>query len=139
MIYSENIPDELKALKQWVCASENSKVPMRAFEMLPASSADGSTWSDFSTALQAVESHAYDYCGFVFNDNGLVGIDIDRGFDEYGLMSPLAADIIGACRSYTEKSRSGRGFHIILRGALPFKGKTIYTAWRFTERPGISL
>ena len=38
-------------------------------------------------------------------------------------MTPLAADIIGKCSSYTEKSKSGRGFHILLKGDLPFKGK----------------
>ena len=35
----------------------------------------------------------------------------------------MAADIIGRCRSYTEKSRSGRGFHILVKGTIPFKGK----------------
>ena len=35
----------------------------------------------------------------------------------------MAADILGVCHSYTERSRSGRGFHVILKGELPFKGK----------------
>jgi hypothetical protein len=60
--------------------------------------------------------------GFVFNNNGIVGIDIDDGYDD-GFLSPLACDIIGKCRSYTEKSKSGRGFHILLKGDIPFKGK----------------
>ena len=44
---------------------------------------------------------------------------------------------LGKCKSYTEKSRSGRGFHIIMRGSLPFKGKNnlngveIYKASRY--------
>lgn len=38
-------------------------------------------------------------------------------------MSDVSVDIVNACRSYTEKSRSGRGLHIILKGSLPFKGK----------------
>jgi hypothetical protein len=59
----------------------------------------------------------------VFNDNNIVGIDIDTGYDEDGFISELAADIISKCNSYTEKSKSGRGFHILLRGILPFKGK----------------
>ena len=58
----------------------------------------------------------------VFHDTGVVGIDIDDGFTD-GLLNPLAADIIGHCQSYTEKSRSGRGVHILVRGELPFKGK----------------
>ena len=73
----------------------------------------------------------------MFNDNGIVGIDIDNGYDADGFLSPIAADIIGKCKSYTERSKSGRGFHILLRGELPFKGKNnrngveIYNAARF--------
>lgn len=119
----ENIPNELKNLTQWVCAFAESKVPMRAYANEAASSTNPDTWSDFPTALKAVESKHYDYCGFVFNDNGLVGIDIDLGYDEDGFITPLAADILKHCKSYTEKSRSGRGFHILLQGSLPFKGK----------------
>jgi hypothetical protein len=84
-----------------------------------------------------VEDGYYDHVGFVFNDNNIVGIDIDEGFDEDGFMSELAADIIGVCESYTEKSKSGRGFHILLRGELPFKGRNnlkgveIYKSARF--------
>lgn len=117
------IPDELKTLNQWVCAIFDSKVPMRSWEAVAASSTNPSTWSDFTTAYESVEKyHLYDNVGFVFS-GGYVGIDIDDGFDEYGLISEKAADIIHACESYTEKSRSGRGFHIILKGELPFKGK----------------
>lgn len=65
----------------------------------------------------------YDNVGFVFNDNGIVGIDIDCGFDEDGYFTDMASDIVNKCNSYTETSRSGRGFHILVKGTLPFKGK----------------
>ena len=123
MVNYDNVPEELKKLNQWVCASDGSKVPMKAFANEAASSTNPNTWSDFETALNSVNLKHYDYCGFVFADNGYVGIDIDAGFDEDGFVSVLGADIIGKCQSYTEKSRSGRGFHILLRGNLPFKGK----------------
>ena len=123
MVNYDNVPEELKKLNQWVCASDGSKVPMKAFANEAASSTNPNSWSDFETALNSVNLKHYDYCGFVFADNGYVGIDIDEGFDEDGLISVLGADIIGKCQSYTEKSRSGRGFHILLRGNLPFKGK----------------
>lgn len=141
----ENIPKQLQDLKQWVCAKADSKAPMRAWEAKAASSTDYTTWSDFKTALEAYNLWYYDYCGFVFADNGLVGIDIDCGFDEDGFVSPLAADIIGKCKSYTEKSRSGRGFHIILKGELPFKGKNnlkgveIYKSARYFIMTGDTL
>jgi hypothetical protein len=119
----DNIPSELKQLDQWVCVYSDSKIPMQAVGDEAASSTNPSTWSDFETADEAVDSGEYDYIGFVFNDNGIVGIDIDAGYDDEGFISPLAADIIRKCGSYTEKSKSGRGFHVLLRGTLPFKGK----------------
>lgn len=119
----QNIPKELKSLKQWVCSESNSKVPMRATSPYNASSTDPNSWSTFQEAVMSVECGNYDNVGFVFNDNGFVGIDIDAGYDEDGFLTELASDIIGKCKSYTEKSRSGRGVHIILKGTLPFKGK----------------
>ena len=118
-----NIPGELKVLPQWVCTQGDSKVPMIANVPCAASSTNPDTWRSFERAVHSVEIGLYDYIGFVFNDNGIVGIDIDQGFDEDGFISELAADIIGKCESYTEKSKSGRGFHILLKGNLPFKGK----------------
>lgn len=118
-----NIPWELKHLNQWVCSRSDSKVPMRATKDSAASSTDPQTWCSYETALDAVANRKYDYMGFVFNDNGIVGVDIDTGYDEDGFLSMTAADIIGVCQSYTEKSKSGRGFHILLKGTLPFKGK----------------
>lgn len=116
------IPDELKQLNQWVCAWDTSKVPMRAYERKAASSTDKTTWSEFAQAQWAVENNYYDWLGFVFADNGIIGIDIDCGFKD-GLMSETCADIMQKCHSYTEKSKSGRGVHIYLKGKLPFSGK----------------
>ena len=50
---------------------------MKACEREAASSTNPDTWSSFDTALKAVSEGHYDYCGFVFNDNGYVGIDIE--------------------------------------------------------------
>lgn len=141
----ENIPQELKKLPQWVCVGGDSKVPMKAYEYAAASSTDQNTWCTFETALWAIQGMTYDYCGFVFNDNGIVGIDVDDGYDEDGFISPLAADIIGKCKSYTERSKSGRGFHILLHGDLPFKGKNnlkgveIYKSSRYFIMTGDTL
>lgn len=130
------LPDELKSLKQWVCCWDNSKIPMKAFERRAASSTAPDSWATFEQAQAAVESGHYDQIGFVFADTDLVGIDIDDGFED-GLMTPLCVDIVKRCQSYTEKSRSGRGVHILIRGRLPFtgrnnlKGVEIYRARRF--------
>lgn len=119
----DRIPVELRGLTQWVCARRDNKAPMMSHAYIPASSSNPDSWSSFEEASGAVKSGAYDNVGFVFNDNGIVGIDIDDGYDEDGFISPLAADIIAACKSYTERSRSGRGFHILVRGDISFKGK----------------
>lgn len=141
----ENIPKELQELNQWVCTRSDSKVPLTAWGDGAASSTNNETWADFKFARSQVDAGYYDYCGFVFADNGLVGIDIDIGYDEDGLMSQLAADIIGKCCSYTEKSKSGRGFHVLIRGDLPFKGKNnltgveIYKSARFFIMTGNTI
>lgn len=138
------IPDELKKLNQWVCARNDSKLPFRADCGGVASCSDPSTWTDFKTAEGAVTADYYDHLGFVFNLNGIVGIDIDCGFNG-GILSPLAIDVMRACESYTEKSRSGRGVHIFVKGVLPFKGKNnlngveIYQTGRYFITTGKKL
>ena len=127
MIDYNNIPEELRNLNQWVCANEDSKVPMRATSRYPASSTNPATWSSFDEAMEAVRWGYYDYLGFVFNDNGIVGIDIDDGFDDYGL-SPIARDIVTRCYgTYIEYSKSGNGLHIFVKGDIPFTGKNNLT------------
>lgn len=141
----ENIPKELTNLNQWVCAWKNSKLPMKAYEKKAASSIDSATWSSFETAITAVENGTYDYVGFVFNNNGIVGIDVDDGFDSTGFLSDLSIDLMKACQSFTEKSRSGRGIHIYVKGTLPFSGKNnrqgveIYQQGRFFITTGRTL
>lgn len=141
----ERIPAELTTLDQWVCIHEDSKIPMQALVNEPASSVSPITWSSFSAAVDAVEKGYYEDIGYVFSGNGIVGIDIDDGYDEDGFLSEIASAIIGKCRSYTEHSRSGRGFHIMLKGDLPFKGKNnlrgveIYKASRYFIMTGDTL
>lgn len=122
MKYS-NIPQEIKDLNQWVCVWKNSKIPMRADEMKGASASNPDTWCGYDIAEESVDKGRYDNLGFVFNDNGIVGIDIDCGFDDDGFLSDVSIDIMNQCKSYTERSRSGRGIHILVKGDLPFDGK----------------
>ena len=140
----ENIPQELRVLKQWVCANDSSKIPMQATRPYPASSTDPSTWASFEDALWAVEHGYYDYIGFVFNNNGIVGIDLDGAVTALG-WSPLATEIFDLCYSYTEISKSGTGLHIFVKGDIPFKGKNnlvgleMYKAARFFIMTGNSV
>lgn len=119
----DTLPPEILTLNQWVNVWDNSKIPMQSTQNIAASSSNPDTWSDFLTAKEAIENGYYDHIGFVFADNGIVGIDIDAGFDEEGFLSKLSVDCMRATQSYTEKSRSGRGIHILVKGQLPFKGR----------------
>ena len=140
------IPQELKDKQRWVCVKKDSKVPFNPTTRRAASSSDPSTWVTFSAANSAVEKGLFDGLGYVFSqEDGYVAIDIDDGFDADGFVTPKAADIINRCESYTELSRSGRGFHIILRGTLPFTGRNnrdgveIYTSARYFIMTGKRL
>ena len=119
----DKLPPELTELPQWVCVWNGSKIPMQAREKKAASSVMPETWAVFDDARVAVDAGVYDSLGFVFNNNGIIGIDIDAGFDEDGFLSALSIDVMSKCQSYTEKSRSGRGIHVLVKGRLPFRGR----------------
>lgn len=125
----ENIPEELRSLQRWVCANADSKRPMRCWEGKAASVSKPSTWGDFDEAQSAVEQGIYEYAGFVFDDDGYIGIDIDHAFGDDGLPTDEAIAAVRACGSYTELSKSGNGFHIICKGSLPFRGKNNRKGW----------
>lgn len=141
----EAIPHELKSDKCWVNVWKTSKKPMQTAGTMFASSTDPDTWGTYEQAAENVESGIYDGIGYVFHDNQIVGIDIDAGHDEDGFLSALAVDIISRCKSYTERSRSGRGFHIFLQGDLPFNGKNnkhgteIYKSGRYFIMTGAKM
>lgn len=128
-------PEEMKGKRAWVNADDGSKRPL--YQSLPVSVSDPRDWTSFSRAVANVEDGFNDYVGFVFDGSGIVGIDIDKGFDEDGLITDLGYDIVTLCHSTTEISKSGRGFHIYLKGTLPFNGANnhdgveIYSVGRF--------
>ena len=115
LVCVENIPGELKALRQWVLwrgverGGRWTKVPYSMAGQM-ASSADRTTWADFDSAADGYMSGSYDGIGFVFAEGGgLVGIDLDRCLRD-GELEPKAAAIVEALSSYTEYSVSGTAF-----------------------------
>ena len=135
----DSIPERIRSLKRWVCALPDEKSPYCAFEGKRASTNDPFTWSTFEEAVNAVEQGFYSDIGFVFHKgDGLVGIDMDCGYDADGVIEESVCEVIARCRSYTERSRSGRGFHIILGGNIPeskgmnnYEGFEIYSTGRY--------
>jgi len=120
----ENIPGELKALRQWVLwrgeqrGDRMTKVPYSEAGN-KASSSDSNTWADFGSAVEAYRSGSWDGIGFVFaQGGGITGIDLDHCVVRNGELEPKAAAIVGALDSYTEYSVSGNGLHIIVRASV---------------------
>ena len=116
------IPRELQEREQWVCWRQETrdgkptKVPLQPWAPYPrADSTDPSTWGTFQQAQKAAEVDGVDGIGFVFADDGLVGIDLDKCVLEDGTLHPAAAEIVRDLDSYTELSPTGTGVHVIVR------------------------
>lgn len=126
----DNIPEELKKLKQWCVYSivqpkkqgqHKGKIPINPITGKGASSTDSNTWVDFKTAVN--KSKKYDGLGFFFNDD-YIGIDIDDIPEEIKKFkqSPTSPNNLinwlnGLTNhSYLEASQSGKGIHAIVKG-----------------------
>lgn len=128
----ENIPNELKALKQWGLyrlvwqpeRKKHTKIPLNAIDGGPGQSNNPSTWTDFDTAMTALNTYQADGLGFYFAD-GYTGIDIDGVEDDIercingDLENNIVDEFMSHVKSYTEISVSGTGIHIIFKGSLP--------------------
>ena len=111
----ESIPSELKALKNWVCW-DDSKLPKNPKTGGNAMSNNPSTWSDFNTAVKAIDKYKFRGIGFVFDgSNKYFGVDLDKCIDD----TDFVDEFVEGLQSYNEISRSGNGIHIICKGTLP--------------------
>lgn len=86
-----------------------------------ASTTNPKTWATFDEALDAFRSGQYSGIGFVFTGTPFVGIDVDHCIDPLlgEELCTEACDIANVLNSYTERSQSGTGIHIIVEGKLP--------------------
>lgn len=107
------IPEELKALKQWVCWT-GDKLPKNPMTGGNAMSNNPSTWSDYETAVNAVSKFHFDGIGFMFAPP-YFGVDLDKCLDD----SDFVDEFVEGLQSYNEISKSGNGIHIICKGRLP--------------------
>lgn len=154
-IYS-NIPSELKELKQWCCYrieqrnGKTTKLPINAYNGDYGKSNDETTWSDFKTAIDAVDLFNCNGIGFYFKEP-YFGIDIDNvknEIDDYLNDSDngnnIVAEFVELMESYSEISPSGNGIHIIVKGELPEGGRRkgnveMYSDGRFFTMTGNSI
>jgi len=138
-VRSENIPEELKARPQWVVwkaiGDRPDKVPYSVRSGHKASSTDLMTWSTFAEALEAYDNGEYVGLGFVFSSaDPYTGIDLDNCIGEDGEIALWALEIVRYFDSYTERSATGTGLHVIVRGDVPNRRKgdvEVYSSKRF--------
>jgi putative DNA primase/helicase len=115
----KNIPEELKQLPQWVC--HRNKIPFNPTTGAPAKAGQPDTWARFEDSVSACSN--YDGIGFEFNNNGIVGIDLDHVIADDGSLSDEAVGIVAMLDSYTEYSPGGKGLHIFVKGDIPVDGR----------------
>ena len=140
----DKIPQDLKALAQWVCHKD--KIPYDPKTGRPAKTNDPKTWGTYEEAVKAVKkgSGRYDGIGFEFTKcDPFTCIDLDHCVQD-GVILPWAKKIIDQINSYTEISPSGTGLHIYLRANKPGnksrnKGVEIYGANRYLTINGNHL
>lgn len=142
--------NNLAALKQmpaWVCWKKKtrdngkiSKLPVNPFTGADASTSDSATWGTYEEAVAGKAEYGYAVgTGFVFNNDGIVGIDIDGCLDVDGNLSDMAATIVEELDTYTEISPSGTGLHLLVKSPLELEhgrkddkmGLEVYTSGRF--------
>ena len=116
----ESVPEELKALPNWVGwkleirdgEDRPTKVPYASTHE-KASSTSPLTWRAFTDVCEIPPSQEKGI-GFVFDGKGIVGIDLDDCLFDNAI-DPKFENIIKTLNSYTEVSPSGSGVHIFIR------------------------
>ena len=125
-----NIPEILKNFPNWLAygpdpESGRPKCPLMIRDRTRrASSRKASTWTDWATAEKFLKKYGGEEgvgVGFVFTrEAGLVYVDLDDALNEAGELRSWCRQYVEplAGKAYMEVSPSGRGLHIIARGAL---------------------
>ncbi|MFP3977329.1 AAA family ATPase [Marinobacter sp. KMM 10035] len=130
----EAVPEELQQYRRWVVwkavamtkrdgTVKTTKVPHNPKTGKPASTKRPETWGTFDDACEAYLMDGYTGIGFVFTaDDPFVGVDLDNCFDESSNLRDDARRAVDELQSFTERSPSGTGLHIICEGELPGVG-----------------
>lgn len=131
----QNIPQELRNLKQWglfelkwvEARKKNTKIPINPYDGSAGKSNDPNTWSDFDTAMRALnEVERADGLAFYFA-NGYVGLDIDHidsNLEDWRAGDNDPNNLVNKFQdltdnTYMEVSQSGTGIHAIFKGKIP--------------------
>lgn len=142
------LPEELKALRQWCVAGPDGKggykAPYTCNLQNMASSTDPTHWGSFDEAMYAASAHPGCGVGFMLSANdpyACIDLDVKDDTTEEQLQRYQA--IIKAFSSYTELSQSGKGFHIWVRGSIGSgarrDGVEVYSQERFIVCTGNAI
>ena len=123
-----NIPLEVRSFPQWVVwrleesvEGKPTKLPYNPRTGKFASVTDPTTWATFDEVIAVMQTGWYSGIGFVLTDNDPYSfIDLDNPAKEKDPATALARqlDIFHKFDSYSERSPSGNGLHIIVKGAI---------------------
>jgi phage/plasmid primase, P4 family, C-terminal domain len=124
------IPAELKDYNQWVLwkyeeSSSNGKTRISKKPYTTAGRSaivsDSATLDSFENTVEAFGLGNYSGIGFAFTDaDPFCGIDYDHVTDmETGEFLPDILEEISSIGSYAERSPSGEGAHVIIKGSVP--------------------
>lgn len=134
----QSIPNEMKMFPQWIVwryedteSPKPTKVPYSPRTASHALVDDPSTWATFDEAVHCIRTSTY-YAGigFVLTDNDpftFIDLDDPKELKPDGTYKHKDPEIVAQRQikiyqefdSYAEKSPSGNGLHIIVRGQIP--------------------
>jgi len=115
----DNIPAELRALPQWVAANAD-KLPINPNTGYAASPTDPAAWGTFQQVCAYAGMHGL-RIGFVFTANDpycVIDLDDKPNKPASDDERKVHARILEQFATYIERSTSGRGYHVILRGVV---------------------
>lgn len=111
-----NLPAALRDRRQWVLAGAD-KMPL-TIDGRAASSTDPTTWADFDSVCRAAEARNL-HIGYVLTeDDPFTCIDMDVKDTTPQEHIQRFHKIVEEFDSYTEHSRSGKGFHVWVEGKI---------------------
>lgn len=142
-----NIPHEMRIYPQWIVwryedtdSKKPTKVPYSAKTGHLASVTDPNTWAGFDECVNAMSSGWYAGIGFVLTENdpySFIDLDDTKG-DQTALDRQIK--IFNEFNSYAERSPSGSGLHIIVKGAIPSGRRRsfieVYSSLRYMTMTG---
>lgn len=154
------IPLDLRTYPQWILwryeeqdRGKPTKIPYAPLTGALASVTDQQTWTTYDNAVAILNRHPdwYSGLGFVLSDaDPFTFVDLDDPYElaqngQYKHQNPdevmrRQLDFYNMSKSYAERSPSGKGLHIIVRGKVPSgrrrSGIEVYSNQRYMTMTG---